>query len=95
MRARLAQLGVESQTEAVVTAWDDDGAHVRSYLDGSDRVVAADTLVLATTNVPETSVADELVGSGFARPVHVVGDALAARLAVHAIYDGRVAGMRV
>jgi hypothetical protein len=28
------------------------------------------------------------------RPVHLVGDALAARLAVHAIYDGRLAGMR-
>jgi NADPH-dependent 2,4-dienoyl-CoA reductase/sulfur reductase-like enzyme len=86
LRARLAQLGVDWQTEAVVTAWDDEGAHVRSSLDGAERVVAADTLVLATTNVPEAS----LAGHGV-----VIGDALAARLAVHAIYEGRVAGMRV
>ncbi len=89
LRGQLARLGVRWQTEAVVTAWDDEGAHVRSYLDGAERVVPADTLVLATTNVPETSVADGLPAA------RVVGDALAARLAVHAIYDGRVAGMAI
>ena len=76
---------MEWQTEAVVTAWDDAGAHVRSYLDGAERVVAADTLVLATTNVPEAS----LAGVEIDAPVTMIGDALAARLAVHAIYDGR------
>ena len=91
LRARLAKLGVEWQTEAVVTAWDDEGAHVRSYLDGSERVLAADTLVLATTNVPESSLAAAEIDA----PITVVGDALAARLAVHAIYDGRVAGMHL
>ena len=95
LRARLAQLGVEMITEAVVTTWSDDGATVRSYLDGSESTIAADTLVFATTNVSETTVADELAAGDPSMPVTVVGDALAARLAVHAIYDGRVAGMRV
>ena len=54
----------------------------------------ADTLVFATTNVPETMVADELEPR---RRVEVrqVGDVVAARLAVHAIYEGRVTGMAV
>ncbi len=93
LRARLRQLGVDWITEAVVTEWSDAGARVRSYLDGSEQLLAADTLVLATTNVPETMVADELAASGV--DVSLVGDALAARLAVHAIYDGRVAGMAI
>ncbi len=93
LRSRLAALGVDWQTEAVVTAWDDAGAHVRSALDGAERVIAADTLVLATTNVPEATVADDLTEAGFDRPVHLVGDAVAARLAVHAVYDGRLRGL--
>jgi pyruvate/2-oxoglutarate dehydrogenase complex dihydrolipoamide dehydrogenase (E3) component len=95
LRATLARLGVDWQTEAVVTAWNDEGAHVRSSLDGSERVIAADTLITATTNTSETTVVDALNASGNDRSIHVVGDALAARLAVHAIYDGRVAGMRI
>ena len=95
LRARLRQLGVAWVTEAVVTRWDDAGATVRSYLDGAEQLIEADTLVFATTNVPETSVADALAARGFDRPVRLVGDALAARLAVHAIYDGRVAGMAI
>lgn len=91
LRATLRRLGVDWTTEAVVTAWDDHGATVRSYLDGAEHVLAADTLVLATTNVSETAVADDLAERGVA--ARTVGDALAARLAVHAIYDGRVAGM--
>ncbi len=95
LRARLKQLGVVMITEAVVTEWADEGATVRSYLDGSEQVIGADTLVFATTNVSETMVADELASRDGPTRVTVVGDALAARLAVHAIYDGRVAGMAV
>ena len=47
--------------------------------------------MLATTNVPDTAVADDLAARGV-RP-HVVGDAVAARLAVHAIYEGRTVAM--
>jgi 2,4-dienoyl-CoA reductase-like NADH-dependent reductase (Old Yellow Enzyme family)/pyruvate/2-oxoglutarate dehydrogenase complex dihydrolipoamide dehydrogenase (E3) component len=95
LRARLTQLGVGWITEAVVTDWSDEGARVRSYLDDSERLLPADTLVLATTNDPETTVADQLASSGFERPVHLVGDAVAARLAVHAIYEGRLVGQKI
>ena len=95
LRARLKQLGVRTITEAVVAEWSDAGAVVRSFLDGSEEIVPADTLVFATTNVAETMVADELVDGGHEANPRVIGDALAARLAVHAVHDGRVAGMAI
>ena len=56
--------------------------------------IGADTLVLATTNIPDTTLAGHLDGR---RPTaRVIGDAVAARLAVHAIYEGRtVASMAI
>lgn len=87
LRARLSQLGARWITEAVVTQWHGDGASVRSLLDGSEQRLDADALVLATTNIAQTGLADtlrETVGE-----LHVVGDATAARLAVHAIYEAR------
>jgi hypothetical protein len=64
---------------------------VRSLLDGSEQIVEADALVLATTNSSETAVIDELADR--LPDMHLAGDAVAARLAVHAIYEGRVIGM--
>lgn len=93
LRARLAQLGARWLTESVVTAWHGDGADVRSLLDGSVTRIAADALVLATTNTPQADLADAL--SGRDDELHVVGDALAARLAVHAIYEARALALRL
>jgi pyruvate/2-oxoglutarate dehydrogenase complex dihydrolipoamide dehydrogenase (E3) component len=91
LRSRLWQLGVRWHTDSVVTAWTGTSATVQSLLDGSFTDVQADALVLATTNAPEDSVLREL---GDQHPdVRAVGDVVAARLAVHAIYEGRVAGM--
>ncbi len=87
LRARLSQLGSSWITEAVVTEWHGDGASVRSLLDGQVRRIDADALVLATTNTPQTELADALRSTVTA--LHVVGDALSARLAVHAIYEAR------
>jgi 2,4-dienoyl-CoA reductase-like NADH-dependent reductase (Old Yellow Enzyme family) len=87
LRARLAQLGARWMLESVVTRWHGDGGDVRSLLDGSVARVDADALVLATTNTPLNDLATALQGT--AATVHVVGDALAARLAVHAIYEAR------
>jgi 2,4-dienoyl-CoA reductase-like NADH-dependent reductase (Old Yellow Enzyme family)/pyruvate/2-oxoglutarate dehydrogenase complex dihydrolipoamide dehydrogenase (E3) component len=91
LRATLAKLGTTWFTESAITEWTLGGATVRSLLDGSERFVAADSLVLSTTNDADTTVVDELGGRH--ADVTVVGDAVAARLAVHAIYEGRVAGM--
>ncbi len=87
LRARLSQLGANWITESVVTTWFGDGASVRSLLDGRESRVDADALVLATTNTVQTDLADALRGA--VDELHVVGDARAARLAVHAIYEAR------
>jgi pyruvate/2-oxoglutarate dehydrogenase complex dihydrolipoamide dehydrogenase (E3) component len=91
LRARLAELGVTWRTESVVTEWTGDGARVRRFLGGPEEFVPADSLVLATINSPVTEVLDEVLD--MVDHVHPVGDAVAARLAVHAIYEGRVTGM--
>ena len=73
-------------TEAASTAWTGAAAHVR-LLGGRTTVLEADTLVLATTNRPDDALAHDLVARGIGH--HVVGDAVAARLAVHAIFEAR------
>jgi uncharacterized NAD(P)/FAD-binding protein YdhS len=84
-------MGATWHTDAVVTEWTGTHAVVRSLLHGHETSVAADALVLATTNAPEDSVLREL---GDQHPdVRPIGDVVAARLAVHAIYDGRMVGM--
>ncbi len=93
LRARLSQLGTRWLTESVVTEWHGDGASVRSLLDGTTTRIDADTLVLATTNTPQTDLADALRGK--VHDVRVVGDALAARLAVHAIYEARALALQL
>ncbi len=93
LRSRLAALGVTWRVESAVVGWDDAGARVRDLLTGEETPVGADSLVLATTNVPEDSLVGELAASGYAGEVHLVGDALAARLAVQAIVDGRRLGL--
>ena len=91
LRAKLAELGVRWHTDSVVTEWSGSSATVQSLLDNTVTNVSADALVLATTNAPEDTVLREL---GDQHPeVRAVGDVVAARLAVHAIYEGRVAGM--
>jgi len=93
LRARLAQLGASGLTESVVTQWHGDAATVRSLLDGSESRIDADALVLATTNTAQTDLADTLLGA--MGDLHVVGDANAARLAVHAIYEARELARRL
>lgn len=91
LRGTLASLGTTWHTESVVTEWNGSGATVRNLLDGSERFIAADTLVLALLNTPEDGVLHDLHDR---HPgLHAVGDVVAARTAVHAIYEGRVTGM--
>lgn len=93
LRARLAQLGALCLAESAVVAWHGDGATVRNMLDGTEQRLAADALVLATTNVAETTLARQLREVG--QPFEMAGDNVAPRLAVQAIYEGRVLGMKV
>ena len=91
-RSRLRQAGGRWFTEAAVAEWRGDGALIRHHLDGGEEFQPADTLVLATTNVADSWLADELAASAPHLDLRVIGDALAPRLAVAAIYEGRVLG---
>ncbi|MCI2399918.1 FAD-dependent oxidoreductase [Aliiroseovarius subalbicans] len=92
-RQTLAQLGVRFVTESVITRWGPEGAEVTSLLDGTSRVIEAGSLVLATGNVVDTTLAQELAAAGIA-PI-LIGDANAPRNAAAAIFEGRKAGLEV
>ena len=85
MRSRLRELGVRMLTDTVMREWHGDGATVQSY-GGKPERIAADTLVVAATNVSERSMGDELSAP-------TIGDATAARNAAMAIYEGRKLAM--
>ena len=67
----------------------DDGAAELSAGDQEDREF--DTLVMALTNSPLDHLSRELEGSGI--DVRTIGDAVAARTASMAIYEGRALGL--
>ncbi len=85
LRARLRELGVTLRTDSVVREWHGDGATVQSF-GGPPERIAADTLVVAATNVAEHALGDELGAA-------MIGDAVAARNAAMAIYEGRKLAM--
>ncbi|MFW5970285.1 MAG: FAD-dependent oxidoreductase, partial [Halofilum sp. (in: g-proteobacteria)] len=93
LRARLRRLDVRELGDGAITAWHGDGADVVNLLDGATTRIEADTLVTATVGEAQTWLADELTGSGM--NVHTVGDCVAPRLAVMAIYEGRELGQRL
>jgi 2,4-dienoyl-CoA reductase-like NADH-dependent reductase (Old Yellow Enzyme family)/thioredoxin reductase len=92
-RQRLRKLGARFITESAVTAWHGDGATILDFLTGEKQRLPFDALVLATTNVPEDSLARALDGSGI--EVHTVGDCLAPRHAPAATYEGRKLGLEL
>jgi len=91
LRARLKRLGVVEIGDSAISHWHGDGADVVNLLDGSERRIAADTLVTATIGEAQTWLVDGLADSGM--EVHAIGDCVAPRLAVMAIYEGRRLGM--
>jgi NADPH-dependent 2,4-dienoyl-CoA reductase/sulfur reductase-like enzyme len=90
VRQRLRELGARLITEASIREWHGNGATVVSF-GGKDERIAADTLVIAATNVSDHMVAEGLDGLGLGHKD--IGDAVAARTAVMAIYEGRKTGM--
>lgn len=81
LRARLRELGVRMLTETILREWHGDGATVQPF-GGTPERIAADTLVIAATNVSERDLGDALGAP-------MIGDAVAARNAAMAIYEGR------
>ncbi len=92
-RMTLSKLGVRFVTETAINEWTEKGARCLSLLTGQESVIDADTLVLATGNLSETSLVPELFAMGLAP--RVIGDAMAPRKAPAAIREGRLAGLSV
>jgi len=93
LRQRLKQLGVDFVLESAISEWHGDAASIVDFLDGSASRIEADALVLATTNESQTWLANELADNHGDLVVHSIGDAVAPRLAVMAIYEGRELAM--
>ena len=87
MRTRLRELGVRLMSETIMQEWHGNGATVQSY-GGKPERIDADTLVVAATNVSERELSDELAAPA-------IGDAVAARTAAMAIYEGRKLAMAI
>lgn len=90
LRQRLRDKGARLITDAALREWHGDAATVATF-GGPDERIAADSLVIAATNVPERQVVDNLDSLSIGH--RDIGDAVAARTAVMAIYEGRKTGM--
>lgn len=92
LRQRLRQLGAVLITEAAIREWHGDAADITVF-GGKDMRIEADSLVLSTTNSADTALADAL--SATTVPYRMIGDGVAARTAVMAIYEGRKLAMNI
>jgi len=95
LRQRLKQLHVEAVTDGAISSWDGETAEILDIRDGTVSRIQADALVLATTNVSQRWLFDDLTRDNPDVRVHAIGDAVASRLAVMAIYEGRELAMRL
>ena len=93
LRQKLQKLGVHTLTDAALTAWRGDAAEVVDLRDGTSERIEADALVLATVNQSQTWLQEGLQGSSL--ELHAIGDCVAPRLAVMAIYEGRELALRL
>ena len=87
LRQRLRKLGVRFILESGITRWTPGGAETLSFLNGKTYFVEADSLVFATPNRAEDTLARELEGSGLL--IHNIGDSAGPRQAPFVIYEGR------
>jgi NADPH-dependent 2,4-dienoyl-CoA reductase/sulfur reductase-like enzyme len=93
LRKILRRLGVRFVIGASVSEWHGDGAEILSHDDGDRIHIAADSLVLATTNVASDWLAQDLRSGGLT--FHEIGDGVAPRQAAFAIHEGRKVGLTI
>ena len=86
-RERFMKLGVETLVATALTKWEGNTATLVNLYTGDEETREFDSLVLATTNRPDDALLSELASAGL--EVHAIGDAVSARTAAMAIYEGR------
>ena len=94
-RQTIAKLGVQCLTDSVITEWHGDSASVKNMLTGEVKPVEADSLVLATVNRSLTDLENEMTTLNKDIEIHSIGDCVAPRTAVMAIYEGRKLGLNL
>ena len=87
LRRTLKKLGVTWQVEVSIAEWHGQGATIIDHNSGERSFVAADSLVLAMTNIPANWLATDLAAQGV--PLVEIGDCAAPRQAPYAFFDGR------
>ena len=92
-RERFAKLGVTVICGHALTRWAGTTATIANLYTGDARGLAFDSLVLATTNTVDDTLASALAHDEI--EVHTVGDMVAARTASMAFYEGRSLGMKL
>lgn len=93
LRRKLKELGAHWRTEVSVLEWHGDGATIVDHNTASREFIAADTLVMATTNRAMNWLARDLEsrGASFVE----IGDGAAPRQAPYAFYEGRKAALAI
>lgn len=86
-RERLAKFGVEVVLATAVEKWSGNSATLLNLYTMDREEREFDSLVLATTNTPEDGLTRALAESGI--EIHTIGDAVSARTAAMAFYEGR------
>ena len=92
LRRKLKALGVRHFVEHAVKAWNGDAAILVDLRDGEEIRIDADTLVLATATGSVTDLAGHAIAN---LETHIIGDAVAPRLADMAIHEGRILGLKL
>ena len=90
-RERFMKMGVETLTATAVTKWQGNTATLVNLYTGDEEERDFDSLVLASTNIPEDTLTRGLDGSD--RDIRTIGDAVSPRTASMAIYEARKLGM--
>jgi len=85
-RLNLKRRGIQALSGVSYRHIDDEGLHIT--VDGEDRVLAVDHVIVCAGQIPNRVLADEIEAAG--KPVHVIGGAFEAREldAKHAIRQG-------
>ena len=90
LRRRFGRAGGEALVNTIVTSWSNGTAEFLDTITGETTSQEFDSLVVAGTGEPRTGLFESLSAAGIA--YHGVGDCVAARKSIMAIYEGRKLG---
>jgi 2,4-dienoyl-CoA reductase-like NADH-dependent reductase (Old Yellow Enzyme family) len=92
-RERFWQFGVETLTSTALMSWNGNTATFFHLYSNEEETRQFDTLVLATTGIPENHLSLELEKGE--QSIHTIGDAISARTAAMAFYEARKLAMNL